>query len=109
MVDNVDAFGFLNPVDVLHGCHIISAFLGGQVVDRDMVICYHWGHGMGHIYAFGANSDVVDAPLDEIKEQENNTTRQEVGGEDEDSLLGKDDMVLLACFFLVHQHPLPPP
>ena len=44
-------------------------------------------------HAFGANSDVVDAPLDEIEEQENNTTRQEVRVEDEDGLLGEDDMV----------------
>ena len=135
MVDNVDAFGFLDPVDVLHGCHVIPAFSRGQVhpdgklfsnlaqdqndwfvyyinrcvspikfspalssfelrfVDHDMVIRYHWGHGVGHTYAFGANSDVVDEPLDEIEEQENNTTRQEVGAEDGDGLLGEDNMV----------------
>jgi hypothetical protein len=31
MVDNEDVFGFLNPVDILRGCHIIPAFSGGQV------------------------------------------------------------------------------
>jgi hypothetical protein len=31
MVDNVHAFGFLDPVDVLRGCHIVPAFSGGQV------------------------------------------------------------------------------
>jgi hypothetical protein len=59
-----------------------------------MVTRYHWGYGVGHTYAFGANSGVADALLlAEIEEQENNTSRQEIRLEDEDSLLGEDDMV----------------
>lgn len=137
MVGNADAFGFLDPIDVLRGCHTIPAFSSGRVhpdgklfsnlaqdqndwfiyyinrcvspidfspalssfrirfVDRDMVIRYHWGHGVGHTYAFGA-SDVAGVPLvAEIEEQENNTvtSRREVELEREDGLLGEDDMV----------------
>jgi hypothetical protein len=59
-----------------------------------MVTRYHWGYGVGHTYAFGANSGAVDASLlAEIEEQENNTIRQAVGLEDGDGLLGEDDMV----------------
>jgi hypothetical protein len=46
-------------------CHRLNF----RFVDRDMVIHYHWGHGMGHTYAFSANSDVADPPLNEIEEQ----------------------------------------
>jgi hypothetical protein len=31
MAGNVDAFGFLDPLDVLWGCHVIPAFSSGQV------------------------------------------------------------------------------
>jgi hypothetical protein len=136
MAGNVDAFGFLDPVDVLRGCHVIPAFSRGQVhpdgklfsnlaqdqddwlayyvnrcvhqikffpalssfglrfVDRDILIRYHWGHGVGHTYAFGVNSDIANAPwLDGVEEQEDNTTQQEVEPEDGDGLLGEDDMV----------------
>jgi hypothetical protein len=59
-----------------------------------MATRYHWGLGVGHTYAFGANSGIVDAPLlAENEEQENNTIRQEVALEDGDSLPGEDDMV----------------
>jgi hypothetical protein len=67
-----------------------------------MVIRYHWGHGVGHTYAFGSAVDVDTMQaslLAETEEQENNVSRQEVirpgeveGGLD-DRLLGEDDMV----------------
>ncbi|KAH7904506.1 hypothetical protein BJ138DRAFT_1019068 [Hygrophoropsis aurantiaca] len=78
------AFGFLDPKDVLRGCHIIPAFADGKVhadgaglshcihdsedwkgyfvnrfVDRDMTMRYHWGLGIGHLYA---TSDAVFQP-----------------------------------------------
>ena len=137
MTGNVDAFGFIDPIDVLRGCHIIPAFSRGQVhpdgklfsnlaqdqkdwfsyyvnwwvtliqlfhalpsfrlrfVDRDMVIRHHWGHGVGHTYAFGADSldDADTLQSVEIEEQEDITGRQAAGLEDEDGLLGEDDMV----------------
>ena len=59
-----------------------------------MVIHYHWGHGVGHTYVFGANSDVVDTLwLGGVEEEEDNTIRQEMELEGEDGLLGEDDMV----------------
>jgi hypothetical protein len=68
-------------------------------VDRDMVIRYHWGHGVGHTYAFGGamGADATQAPLPaEIEEQDNNVSRG-LSGEVDDGLddrsLGEDDMV----------------
>jgi hypothetical protein len=91
-VESDDAFGFVDPSDVLRGCHIIQAFANGKVhldgrgispcatdmhdwrkyyvmryeicwisnyhsspillrfVDRDMVMRYHWGLAVGHLY-----------------------------------------------------------
>ncbi|KIJ64394.1 hypothetical protein HYDPIDRAFT_90003, partial [Hydnomerulius pinastri MD-312] len=71
-----DAYGFINPADVLRGCHLIPAFADGRMhpdgvsmsrnakdgadwkkyyvnrfVDRDMLLRYHWGHGVGHVYS----------------------------------------------------------
>ncbi|KAH7904490.1 hypothetical protein BJ138DRAFT_1019091 [Hygrophoropsis aurantiaca] len=70
-----DAFGFLDPSDVLRGCHLIPAFALGKMhtdgislsrcvddsrdwrhyyvnrfVDRDMAMRYHIGLGVGHTY-----------------------------------------------------------
>ncbi|KAH7923645.1 hypothetical protein BV22DRAFT_1015047 [Leucogyrophana mollusca] len=70
------AFGFVDPADVLRGCHLVPAFTHGKLhpdgvamsyyardahdwkfylvnrfVDRDMLIRYHWGHGVGHTYS----------------------------------------------------------
>lgn len=94
------AFGFVDPNDVLRGCHVIPTFSGGRVhldgvglshcardgldwahyrinrcvtqhyvvlvlcvyrkirfVDRDMIMRYHWGLGIGHIYSHGQIAD----------------------------------------------------
>ena len=93
------AFGFVNPDDVLRGCHMIPQFSCGlrypdgtgishcaqdasywhfyyvnqfvlllsneplaiimvsSFVDRDMVMRYHWGLGVGHTYAYGRGVD----------------------------------------------------
>ncbi|KIK37340.1 hypothetical protein CY34DRAFT_15768 [Suillus luteus UH-Slu-Lm8-n1] len=79
-----DAFGFVDPNDVLRGCHLIPQFLQGlrhsdgkgisncsqdkldwkpyyinRFVDRDMFMRYHWGLGVGHIYT-RTNQENVD-------------------------------------------------
>ncbi|KAF8834570.1 hypothetical protein BDN67DRAFT_868960, partial [Paxillus ammoniavirescens] len=71
-----DAFSFVDPADVLRSCHVIPAFADGRLhpngvamsqntrdsedwkyyyinwfVDCDMLMRYHWGLGVGHLYA----------------------------------------------------------
>ncbi|KAF8067028.1 hypothetical protein FPV67DRAFT_1562486 [Lyophyllum atratum] len=63
---NQDAFGFVDPSDVLRACHLIPSFpvaegspvignaisyLVNRFVDRDMLMRYHWGLAVGHTYA----------------------------------------------------------
>ena len=94
-IDQTDAFGFIDPADVLRCCHLIPAFADGRqrldgvavsrvsrdaddwksyyinryvfmqtmatislniyglfrFVDRDMLMRYHWGLGVGHTYS----------------------------------------------------------
>ncbi|KIJ10243.1 hypothetical protein PAXINDRAFT_86346, partial [Paxillus involutus ATCC 200175] len=94
-MDDVDVFDFVDPADVLRGCHLIPAFAKGKLhqdriaispiakdsedwkcyyinrygastslddvifyshptqrfVDRDMLLRYHWGLGVGHTYS----------------------------------------------------------
>ena len=86
-----------NPVILSLLC-IVLIFL--RFVDRDMVIRYHWGHGVGHTYAF-CSASITEMPLvpAEMEEQETDFNRQEfeLPGEDEDGLdecsLGEDNMV----------------
>ena len=93
------AFGFVDPRDVLRGCHIIPAFSKGRrhtdevsisriahegkdwiryhvnrcvrpwmftpvltlalrFVDRDMLMRYHWGLAVGHIYSYGQRANI---------------------------------------------------
>lgn len=74
-VGEENAFGFIDPADVLRCCHIIPAFSSGRVhadgrglsfcagdssdsksyyvnrfVDRDMMMRYHFNLGVGHTY-----------------------------------------------------------
>lgn len=105
------SFGFVDPRDVLRGCHIIPSFAGGKAhldevglshcaqdardwaryyvgrcvttfksiftlhrlteirfVDRDMIMRYHWGLGIGHLYSHGQSAGVATA-----SNQTNNT------------------------------------
>ncbi|EGO23151.1 hypothetical protein SERLADRAFT_371382 [Serpula lacrymans var. lacrymans S7.9] len=87
-----DAFGFVNPANVLRSCHLVPAFHEGKLhpngirmskfaqdaqdwcyaqktyqyvsyrfVDRDMMMQYHWGLGIGHTYArVNYQSDQLD-------------------------------------------------
>ncbi|KAF9237475.1 hypothetical protein BU15DRAFT_76019 [Melanogaster broomeanus] len=86
MVDE-DAFGFVDPNDVLRSCHLIPRFAEGSsiptewpfpephkmqtigntttFVDRDMLLRFHWGIGVGHTY-----SHVPDNPIDPRELQE---------------------------------------
>ncbi|EAU83872.2 hypothetical protein CC1G_09541 [Coprinopsis cinerea okayama7 len=90
-----DTIGFLAPEYVLRGCHIIPRFAKGKVygkgsrirgasnrigddgdyneyyvnrfVDRDMVMRFHWGLGVGHLYSHGdapeKNEEWPESPL----------------------------------------------
>ncbi|KAI0055445.1 hypothetical protein BV25DRAFT_1921798 [Artomyces pyxidatus] len=74
-VSSNDAFGFVDPDDVLRCCHVIPAFWEGKArsdgstisryaddsqdwryyyinrfADRDSMMRYHWGLGVGHMY-----------------------------------------------------------
>ncbi|KAF8842659.1 hypothetical protein BDN67DRAFT_989041 [Paxillus ammoniavirescens] len=72
-VDADDAFGFIDPADMLRCCHLIPAFADGRAneatsegllsnewryyyvnrfVDRDMLMRYHWGLTPGHSYTY---------------------------------------------------------
>ncbi|KAF8832974.1 hypothetical protein BDN67DRAFT_986337, partial [Paxillus ammoniavirescens] len=74
---NADVCSFVDPADMLRCCHLIPAFADGQLlpdsittslrawdsddwkhyyinwfIDWDMVMRYHWGLGIGHVYAY---------------------------------------------------------
>ncbi|KAF9242150.1 hypothetical protein BU15DRAFT_73077 [Melanogaster broomeanus] len=72
-IDADDAFGFIDPADVLRCCHLIPAFTDGRAneatsegllsnewryyyvnrfVDRDMLMRYHWGLAPGHSHTY---------------------------------------------------------
>ncbi|RDB18539.1 hypothetical protein Hypma_000288 [Hypsizygus marmoreus] len=73
---DLGAFRFVDPREVLRACHLIPRFILGKVhedgkglsslaqdskdwrgyyvnrfVDRDMIMRYHWGLGVGHVYS----------------------------------------------------------
>jgi hypothetical protein len=75
------SFGFVDPKDVLRGCHILPAFAKGKrhtngvgisrcakdgkdyklyyvgrFSDRDLLMRYHWGLGVGHLHAHHSTS-----------------------------------------------------
>ncbi|KAH7909551.1 hypothetical protein BJ138DRAFT_1197527 [Hygrophoropsis aurantiaca] len=124
-----DAFGFLDPNDVLRSCHLIPAFAFGKVhadgtglsrciddsqdwrsyyvnrfVDRDMVMRYHIGLGVGHVHTIpdhdhlSANGNSLSADREhEPEEAVNNSSNPHEEGELEgaegpgDSKLADDD------------------
>ncbi|KIK16607.1 hypothetical protein PISMIDRAFT_113057 [Pisolithus microcarpus 441] len=74
-MDWADTFGFVDPADVLRCCHLIPSFADGRLhpdsvatscnahesedwkvyyinwfVDCDMMMQYHWGLAVGHVY-----------------------------------------------------------
>ncbi|KAI0058498.1 hypothetical protein BV25DRAFT_1810603 [Artomyces pyxidatus] len=75
-IEGPDAFGFVDPNDVLRGCHIVPDFNSGyrhddraslsrcvkdgndymryyvsRFSERDLLMRYHWGLGVGHLQA----------------------------------------------------------
>ncbi|KIM77688.1 hypothetical protein PILCRDRAFT_90994 [Piloderma croceum F 1598] len=97
-INQDDSFGFVDPADVLRGCHIIPRFSGGKVhadgkglsrlagdakdwtryyvnrfVDRDMIMRYHVGRGVGHTTQAVGGSESGNSP-----------TSQEHGSEEEE-------------------------
>ncbi|RDB23027.1 hypothetical protein Hypma_009855 [Hypsizygus marmoreus] len=105
-IERTGAFGFLDPQQVLRACHIIPRFSAGRhytdgigtsrftqdgedwnsyyahsrFVDRDMLMCHHWGLGVGHIHSWpeitvNLNTTMVHADIP-----------QELGANDNDSV-----------------------
>ncbi|KAG6908713.1 hypothetical protein DXG01_003558, partial [Tephrocybe rancida] len=90
--DNPDAFGFIDPSDIIRGCHIVPRFCSSQphsdgkgasglandgrdwctyYVNRDMLMRYHWGLGIGHVFTRGySNSVELDAPASRTRRSE---------------------------------------
>ncbi|KAJ3514875.1 hypothetical protein NMY22_g14600 [Coprinellus aureogranulatus] len=89
------AVDFLDPTHVLRACHVIPRFSLGQVqgrepeyspltkahddwveyvvnrfVDRDMLMRYHWGLGIGHRYSHEDAPDAVGAKSSESGEDD---------------------------------------
>ncbi|KZP03728.1 hypothetical protein FIBSPDRAFT_904798 [Athelia psychrophila] len=95
-----DTFGIVDPSIVLRGCHIIPWFTLGpkyldplqglshlandsmdwteyyvnRFVDRDMVMCYHFGLGVGHVYSHQSVSIHLPTPQVASSSSENRTT-----------------------------------
>ncbi|KAG2100219.1 uncharacterized protein F5147DRAFT_777132 [Suillus discolor] len=97
-----DAFGFVDPNDVLRCCHVIPQFsqhlrhLDGKgvsrcaqdqldwkfyyinrFVDRDMFMRYQWGLGVGHTYTHtstnrDSDADTTSAIFEDLEEEEVN-------------------------------------
>ncbi|KAJ3538280.1 hypothetical protein NMY22_g5229 [Coprinellus aureogranulatus] len=90
-LDEPNAVDFLDPTHVLRASHIIPRFASGRVedrtpeyaplskasedwveyvvnrfVDRDMLMRYHWGLGVGHLYS---HVDAPKAPLPETRNE----------------------------------------
>ncbi|RDB26818.1 hypothetical protein Hypma_005389 [Hypsizygus marmoreus] len=90
-LDDENAFGFIDPRDVLRACHIVPRFCLGRkhddaygkgiskaaqeyqdwnayfvnrFVDRDMLMRYHWGLGVGHVYSRKTTSLDRDLQID---------------------------------------------
>ncbi|KAJ3542068.1 hypothetical protein NMY22_g3642 [Coprinellus aureogranulatus] len=99
-LEDINAVDFVNPAHVLRACHLIPRFVLGKVegrtleyspltqahddwaeyminrfVDRDMMMRYHWGLAVGHIYSHS------DAPKAVVR-----TRRSSMSEEDESDL-----------------------
>ncbi|KAG6904490.1 hypothetical protein DXG01_009497 [Tephrocybe rancida] len=89
------AFGFLDPTEVLRGCHLVPRVARGpcyedgrghspyardgddwlfyyvnRFVDRDMLMRYHWGLGVGHVYSHNLSSPESEQDASSRKESE---------------------------------------
>ncbi|KAG2090034.1 uncharacterized protein F5147DRAFT_586925 [Suillus discolor] len=117
------SFDFLDPADVLRGCHIVPRFTAGRrhqdglgvsacagdkndwceyyinrFVDRDMLMRFHFGLGVGHVYshchAMQAGLQQSDTPshpfLTDIEEPADNMEVDEFEYEDEGTENGLD-------------------
>jgi hypothetical protein len=152
-METANAFGFVDPKDVLRSCHVIPAFASRKVhidgvalshiakdkqdwtryyvdrcakvffligiqpipglrfADRDMVMRYHWGLGVGHVYSHDqgmarttttsctsaqTSAITMDNPVDIIHQQlddgnNSDVDNPELGLEDRDDDLGEND------------------
>ncbi|OJA16065.1 hypothetical protein AZE42_08302 [Rhizopogon vesiculosus] len=104
-----EAFGFVDPDDILRCCHVIPRFTQGLqhldgkgishcaqdkmdrwcyyincFVDHDMFVHYHWGLGVGHTYAHShkdpdANATADMGDLEVLQEEEEEDPDQHCG------------------------------
>jgi hypothetical protein len=137
-----NSFGFLDPDDVLRGCHILPAFakkkrpanvnvsrsakdskdyllyyvgrsvqlfhresvinpdLNYRFSDRDLLMRYHWGLGVGHLHAHQSTSSYqskgIDAPHEPVPEtlpvsRDTKTTDVNDDDESDNSEIGLED------------------
>ncbi|KAF8835367.1 hypothetical protein BDN67DRAFT_1040256 [Paxillus ammoniavirescens] len=95
LIADEGSFGFIDPGNVLRACHLIPAFAHGKqpsdgipisqkgqdcedwkfyyvnrFVDRDMLLRYYWGCGVGHIYLHTIN---IELPPPEGNRPKNKT------------------------------------
>ncbi|RDB27548.1 hypothetical protein Hypma_003878 [Hypsizygus marmoreus] len=87
-INHEGAFGFVDPEQVLRACHVIPGFSSGKLhpdniglsklaqdskdwtlyyvnrfVDRDMLMRFHWGLGVGHLYMRDTDQPDMNNPL----------------------------------------------
>ncbi|KAG1740715.1 hypothetical protein EDD22DRAFT_959142 [Suillus occidentalis] len=116
------SFDFLDPSDVLRGCHIIPSFQKGKkhpeglgvsgcagdshdwreyfvnrFVDRDMLMRFHFGLGVGHVYSHyrgapaGLQPEVSTHDISD--EDENDEDADDYGFESEDEGISRVEAV----------------
>lgn len=61
----------------------IYLFVATRFVDRDMVMRFHWGLGVGHVYshADSSNADTVGRGVEEDEDYEQNSTYDLLGND----------------------------
>ncbi|KAF7967387.1 hypothetical protein HWV62_34433 [Athelia sp. TMB] len=115
---NQDSFGFLDPADVLRGCHIIPVFAKGKhhssgkgmsfcakdsndwnkyyinrFVDQDMIMHYYFGLSVGHKYSWPEPAIPNSDGADEREEIDQNSPAQsELEEEGDDSEARGDEL-----------------
>ncbi|KZP03478.1 hypothetical protein FIBSPDRAFT_768897 [Athelia psychrophila] len=102
-INDDDAFGIVDPATVLRGCHVIPRFALGpkysdplqglshlasdstdwieyyvnRYVDRDMVMRYHFGLGVGHVYSH--QSALIHLPTTQVATSSSTNTGRTTG------------------------------
>ncbi|KAG2047193.1 hypothetical protein BDR06DRAFT_1032526 [Suillus hirtellus] len=110
-MDDESSFNFVDPEDILRGCHIIPAFARGkrhydglgvsacagdkedwheyyinQFVDRDMLMRFHFGLGVGHVYSHYHFTQVKPREVvtgDEVEDTDEEDANEEDANEED--------------------------